>query len=334
MSGVFAVDRGIFDHPFFAPEPYTEREAWLWLIGAAAWKPKRVRAGRSVYQLDRGQLSFSERFLAVKFKWSKSRVHRFLKRLEIESMVILLADHETNLITICNYDKYAFNRTTTVSEIEPPNGPEADQKRTKEEELNKVEEKKERKKEGDALRAPPPDQSSLESQATDEAIAVADYNHIANQNRWPRVEKLTPPRRRALLARLSENEGLTGFRAMLARAGRSDFLTGKIPRGAGHENWMPNFDWFVTPKNFLKIMEGSYDNRSGGKTTSFGQQSSSAKGSGAAFLAGMAGFHSRDDCGNSGQGSVFTGPTLDLDATDLAGKPSCSDPPKLVFAAK
>jgi hypothetical protein len=27
--GFFAVDRGVFDHPAFAPEPFTECQAWL-----------------------------------------------------------------------------------------------------------------------------------------------------------------------------------------------------------------------------------------------------------------------------------------------------------------
>jgi hypothetical protein len=32
-SGTFCVTRA-FDHPVFAPDPFTEREAWLWLIAA------------------------------------------------------------------------------------------------------------------------------------------------------------------------------------------------------------------------------------------------------------------------------------------------------------
>jgi hypothetical protein len=35
--GVFAMDQGIFEHPTFAPEPFTEREAWMWLIAEAAF---------------------------------------------------------------------------------------------------------------------------------------------------------------------------------------------------------------------------------------------------------------------------------------------------------
>jgi hypothetical protein len=133
--GVFAVDRGVFDHPAFAPEPYTQREAWLWMLGAASWRPTKVRIGPSIITLNRGQFAHSERFMAVKWRWSKSRVHRFLLLLKIEAMIALNSDHETNLITICNYEKYAFDGTAKRTKTEPPSRPAADQQRTKEEEL-------------------------------------------------------------------------------------------------------------------------------------------------------------------------------------------------------
>jgi hypothetical protein len=45
MRGAFWVSRGVFDHPLFRGEPFTQREAWLWLIAEAAWKPGRQRIG-------------------------------------------------------------------------------------------------------------------------------------------------------------------------------------------------------------------------------------------------------------------------------------------------
>jgi hypothetical protein len=50
--GTFNVARGVFDHPVFAREPFTEREAWLWLIAEAQWKPVRKRVGRVIIALD------------------------------------------------------------------------------------------------------------------------------------------------------------------------------------------------------------------------------------------------------------------------------------------
>ena len=107
--GVFAVDRGIWDHDIFEDEPFTEREAWLWLISSAVWKPKRVRVAHQPLMLERGQLAFSIRFMAEKWGWSKSRVHRFLARLQKEQMVVQKTGHDQTIITICNYDKYAFD---------------------------------------------------------------------------------------------------------------------------------------------------------------------------------------------------------------------------------
>lgn len=104
--GVFAVDRGIWDHPMFADEPFTEREAWSWLIGEASFKARTRNVGGKVVKLERGQLAASVRFIAERWKWSKSRVDRFLKRLKIETMIGTDSGTGLLVITICNYDKY------------------------------------------------------------------------------------------------------------------------------------------------------------------------------------------------------------------------------------
>lgn len=106
--GVFAVDRGIWTDPDFAKEPFTEREAFLWLVSEAAWKLHRKRADGKVIDLERGQLCHSVRFMAEAWQWSKSRVDRFLGRLENRDMIKRPSGTRTPVITICNYD--AFQR--------------------------------------------------------------------------------------------------------------------------------------------------------------------------------------------------------------------------------
>ena len=113
--GFVSVDRGVFDHPMFAPEPFTEREAWLWMIAEAAWKPMTVRAGRAVLQIDRGQIACSLRFLATRWKWPETTVRRFLSRLATggdDALVLIDAAQSVTRITICNYDKYQNSRRT------------------------------------------------------------------------------------------------------------------------------------------------------------------------------------------------------------------------------
>lgn len=104
--GVFAIDRGIWDHPMFADEPFTEREAWAWLIGEASFKPRARNIGGKIVRLERGQLAASVRFMAERWQWSKSRVDRFLKRLKTETMIGTDAGTGLLVITINNYSKF------------------------------------------------------------------------------------------------------------------------------------------------------------------------------------------------------------------------------------
>ena len=134
--GVFAVDRGVFDHPVFAAEPYTELQAWIWIVGFAAWREKKVRVGRTTVNLKRGQLAFATRFLATKWTWSHSRVVRFLKRLKTETMVTLETTRDATLITVCKYDEYQFGENAAETQNETRSETLTTRSRNKEEENN------------------------------------------------------------------------------------------------------------------------------------------------------------------------------------------------------
>jgi hypothetical protein len=112
MSGYFVVQRNLFDHVDFADEPFTEREAWLWLISEAAWKPKRVRFGSGSIELQRGELAHSLRFMAEKWKWSVKRVRGAIDRAEKQGRITRKRAHDGAVITICNYDKYQLSGHT------------------------------------------------------------------------------------------------------------------------------------------------------------------------------------------------------------------------------
>ena len=101
--GVFAIDRGIWDHPVFKSEPFTEREAFMWLVGAAAFRPRRVRGPAGGIELQRGQVAHSLRFMASKWKWKEPRVRRFLTRLKNDAMIDAASDAGQTVVSICNY---------------------------------------------------------------------------------------------------------------------------------------------------------------------------------------------------------------------------------------
>lgn len=128
--GTFAITRQLFDHPVFRSEPYTEREAWVWMIGEAVWRPTKVRVNRAQFELKRGQFAHALRFLAGKWQWSEPRVRRFCERLKNEAMIDALATPDATVITICNYDQYQFGGGGSE---EPSDEPATNRRRREEE---------------------------------------------------------------------------------------------------------------------------------------------------------------------------------------------------------
>jgi len=61
---------------------------------------------RQQVKLKRGQIGWSELTMAERWKWSRGKVRRFLKKLENEHMIEQQTGHLTSVITICNYNEF------------------------------------------------------------------------------------------------------------------------------------------------------------------------------------------------------------------------------------
>jgi uncharacterized protein YdaU (DUF1376 family) len=85
----------------------------------------------------------------------------------------------------------------------------------------------------------------------------------------PRVMMLNNTRRKHLVSRWREvdskdkltnkQDGLEIFGAFFERVQKSNFLCGRAQSKNGRV-WKANFDWLILPTNFLKVVEGHYDN--------------------------------------------------------------------------
>ena len=107
MTRWVRVQVSVFDHGLFAASPFSEREAWLWLIAKAAWKETRHRVGSTMVSVPSGSLFVTLRELQDAWGWgSDYRVRTFLKLLKSEEMVTLNANAGKTQITICNYSRY------------------------------------------------------------------------------------------------------------------------------------------------------------------------------------------------------------------------------------
>ena len=111
MSGGYVkIARGIFRHNMFKDEPFTEREAWIWLICGASYKDDTIRIPNTniITKIKRGEYMASYRFLATKFKWPISRVKRVIERFKSGLMLNTRVEQGITFITIENYDEYQF----------------------------------------------------------------------------------------------------------------------------------------------------------------------------------------------------------------------------------
>lgn len=145
---VVLISRGIWDDPDFADEPYTEREAFMWLIGAAAWKETRVRGtGKAPVALKRGEFSFSLRFLAERFSWSKDRARRFINMLRVRDIIRDTSRDGAQVYSLKNYNKFQADpskkRDSERHAEDTESAPSVRETRDKEESSNPVIQKKE-----------------------------------------------------------------------------------------------------------------------------------------------------------------------------------------------
>jgi hypothetical protein len=90
----------------------------------------------------------------------------------------------------------------------------------------------------------------------DDVAAMVEIYNEAGAGVWPKVARITPPRKTKCRKRLAECGGMDGWRAAMARARASPFLT-----GANASGWRASFDFFLQAESFTKLLEGTYDAR-------------------------------------------------------------------------
>lgn len=113
-TGWFSVKRGMLDHDLFKPDgKWSKAEAWIWMIENAAYRDITVDVGGKPHVVPRGDLCFSERFMAEKFGWSQKALRNFLDKLEAHGAItqdVAKTGQGTKSkrkqVTLCNYDKY------------------------------------------------------------------------------------------------------------------------------------------------------------------------------------------------------------------------------------
>ncbi len=100
MSGWIKIHRQIAENKFLNDgQPFDKTHAWLDILLNVDWRT-------GVWQ------PLSESFLENRWKWSRSKVRRFLKGLVAEKMIRLKTTNHGTTLYVCNFKKYQTGDTT------------------------------------------------------------------------------------------------------------------------------------------------------------------------------------------------------------------------------
>lgn len=80
------------------------------------------------------------------------------------------------------------------------------------------------------------------------------YNRMMQGKRIRKMIAMPEHRKQAIHARVNKY-GIDAVYEMITKAANSDFLNGN-----NSKNWSPSVDWLFGVKNFVKVLEGNYDN--------------------------------------------------------------------------
>lgn len=141
----------------------------------------------------------------------------------------------------------------------------------KKKEIKEKEIKEDYKEEGSSLRSEPLSSEAVDANAAGEKIEVfkseeekylddfckkvADYFNKKMQGKEiTKIRQLTSARKASIKARLKESSETEVF-AAIDKTSESDFLN-----GCGNRGFKASFDWLFRPRNYIKVLEGNYDN--------------------------------------------------------------------------
>ena len=108
-KGFVPIDRAWLESEEWTATPFDKVRAWIDLFSRASYTDTE--------EVQRGQLITSERELADRWQWPKTKVHRYLQELEDADRITRTAKWTANrtakwtALTICNYSKYQDLRT-------------------------------------------------------------------------------------------------------------------------------------------------------------------------------------------------------------------------------
>lgn len=104
MDGWFSINRQLLESTRWLAEPFTRGQAWVDMVGLAQYQDGHIRVRGIRINLTRGQLGYSIEALAIRWKWSRGKVKRYLQELEKYGDIRWVNNSPTTIVELIKYD--------------------------------------------------------------------------------------------------------------------------------------------------------------------------------------------------------------------------------------
>ncbi len=116
-NGSVSVAKALADHEVWHLDPFSRGQAWMDLLLLANDANRTFLAGGRPVQVFRGQLGWSLKSLARRWRWSDEKTAGFMLWIERAGMVSRQSNGVTTILTVTNYETY--NPTDAKPDTEP-----------------------------------------------------------------------------------------------------------------------------------------------------------------------------------------------------------------------
>jgi hypothetical protein len=244
MAGWVRLHRSITDHWVFQDAEFFR--CWTLMIMDANHQTKKHMFNGALMTIERGQFIFGLEAYERKSGMTIARLRRLLSMLETEGMINRQKTNKFSLISITNYEDYQSDDRQKTSKTQADDKPIATPKECKE--------LQEQHNGG---------QGAAEAVASVKSVSDCPHQDIINlyHEKCPTLRKVkvwSGEREKHLRARwrqAEKHQSLEFWARYFEYVAASDFLIGN----AG--SFSADLEWLVKPSNFIKVVEGKYDNR-------------------------------------------------------------------------
>ena len=246
MQGWIKIHRDLLDNELWSDKPFTKGQAWVDLLLLANHRDKNVLLGNCTELVERGSFITSELKLMERWGWGRKKVKLFLNFLESQKMIERNANNKRTAITIVNYGFY--------QDCDLPKEQQKDSKGTAKEQR--------RDSKGTAKEHKQERKNERMKEYIDTNVSIKQHSIQSIIDAWNQLEpygikmiyRIHPGSKRCTsLIALLEQFGEEKVIQAVDKVKQSDFLQGKTDI-----RFSLNFDWFINPDNFEKVLDGKY----------------------------------------------------------------------------